>query len=338
LCNGLFDRIVAYHGDDIDASAMSEGERVVVLVWHVTGIIGNGGFRYLFEGDLKGDSYFALTAEAFRATGCMKAAEAVRKTLAMFPNSRPPTNIEQRLRYYLKRIKGGWPTDMDKQFFDAEDNLKKCLAGYIRSHADAYAHLDSPKIKRPPKNHAKPAEAFQRKEAGPTLADLPRWTRVAFAARCARQVFPLLAQHWSGVPTNRSNAVRLAIDLAEQSAAEGHAAEGLKDAVLQATIVAGAALMSAEGNPPPVNAYSGTTASFVAKAAEKAAESAQADDDDSLDAAMQAWSFATSAATSAEEEGIAEELKEDFGKLHRAATRGRWTDRTKIPSEIWSML
>jgi hypothetical protein len=342
LCNGLFTRIVEYHGDDIDASAISDAEHVVLLVWHVSGIIGNGGFRYLFEGDLEGDPYFTLTAEAFRATGCKKAAEAVRKTLAMFPDSRPPTDIEKRLRYYLKRIKS-WPTDMDMQFFDAQDDLKKCLANYIRSHAVAFAHLDAPKAKGPQKKHPKaPETAPKRKKAGPTLADLPRWARVAFAAHCARRVFPLLAQHWPRVPLKRSTAVRVAIDLAEQSAAEGRAVEGLKDAVMHAVTAAGAALASrpefAGGESRPEDAYSGTIASFDAKAAENAAESARADADDFLLAAMQAWDFARNATASAEEEGIAGELTEDFSKLHRAAVRGKWTDRTKIPSEIWSML
>ena len=215
LCNVLFTRIVDYHGDDIDVSAIREAERVVLLVWHVSGIIGNGGFRYLFEGDLKGDPDFALTAAAFQAAGCREAAEAVRKTLAIFPDSRPPTDIEERLRYYLKRIKG-WPTDLDRQFFCAQDDLKKCLADYIRSHADAFAHLDTPKVKQPEKKESKSAkEATRRKKAGPTLADLPRWARVAFAARCARHVFPLLAQHWPEIPSTRSDAVRSAIDLAE---------------------------------------------------------------------------------------------------------------------------
>src|SRR5262245_50213526 len=86
LCNGLFTRIVEYHGDELDASAITVHERVVLLVWHVSGIVGNGGFRYLFEGDLQGDPHFALTAEAFRLTGCKKATEAIQKTLAMFPN------------------------------------------------------------------------------------------------------------------------------------------------------------------------------------------------------------------------------------------------------------
>jgi hypothetical protein len=342
LCNGLFTRVVEYHGDDIDASAISEVERVVLLVRHVSGIIGNGGFRYLFEGDLNGDPHFALTAEAFRATGCKKAAESVRKTLAMFPHSRPPRDIEERLRYYLSRIKG-WPTDMDVQFFEAKDDLTKCLADYIRSHADAFGHLDSPQAKRPQKKRPKAAEEppKRKRKPGATLSDLPHWARVAFAARCARQVFPLLTQHWPEVPPKRSKAVGRAIDLAEQSAAEGRAVEGLKDAVLHAGMAAGAALASrpefAQGESRPENAYSGTIASLVAKAAEKAAESARADAGESLSAALEAWDFATNAATSAEE-GVAEELKEDFTKLHRAAARGEWTDRAKIPTEIWSML
>jgi hypothetical protein len=312
-------------------------------VWHVAGIVGNGGFRYLFEGNLQGDPYFALTAEAFQAVGCKKAAEAVRKTLAMFPDSRPQRDIGERLRYYLSRIKG-WPTELDMQFFAAHDSLTKCLADFIRSHREAFGHLDRPRARRRLKKRPKPTEEApkRRSKTGQTLADLPHWARVAFAARCARQVFPLLTQHWLTIPTERSNAVRQAIDLAEQSASEGRPVDGLKDAVLKALMAAGAALASspefARGEPRPENANSGTIASFVAKAAEKAAESAQADPDHSLWAALEAQSIATSAANSAGEAGIADALEQDFAKLHRAAAHGLWTDRTTIPPEIWAML
>jgi hypothetical protein len=156
LCLEVFGRILKHYGGNPDLSAIPEEERVVLLVWHVSGVVDNGGFRYLFEGDLKGDPYFALTAEAFRVTGCKKAADAVRKTLALFPGSRPQRDREQRLNHYLSRIKA-WPTDMDRQFLAAQDDLTKCLAGYIRSHADAYLHLDGPKAKRPPKKRPAPA-------------------------------------------------------------------------------------------------------------------------------------------------------------------------------------
>jgi hypothetical protein len=339
LCDGVFTRIVKYHGDDIDASAISEAERVVLLVLHVSGIIGNGGFRYLFEGTLKGDPCFALTAEAFQAAGCEKATEAVRKTLAIFPHSRPPTDVEKRLRYYLKRIKG-WPTDMDIQFFGAQDDLQKCLANYIRSHSDAFTHLYGRTSKPPKKANPNPFEVVppSRKAVLP-LADLPRWARVAFAARCARQVFPLFARYWPGVSSKRADGVRRAIVLAERSAAEGRAVEGLDKAVLHALMAAGAASRTecAQEEPRPEDAWSGTIASFVAKAAEKAAEAARVDGDESLLAAIGARDYATSAADYAEEAEIAEALEKDFNKLDRSATRGKWTDRTRIPSEIWSM-
>jgi len=47
LCNCLFSRILDYYGDYIEPSAYTDDERVVVLAWHVSGIIGNGGIRYL---------------------------------------------------------------------------------------------------------------------------------------------------------------------------------------------------------------------------------------------------------------------------------------------------
>jgi len=338
LCNGLFLRIYEHHGQEtIDVSEISAEERVVFLVWHASGIIDNGGFRYLFEGDFKGDPDFALTAEAFRATGCKEAAEAVLQTLAMFPNSRPPNDIGERLRYYLKRVKR-WPTDLDSRFWDTQDDLRKSLGDYIRSHADAFRHLEKPQKKRPPRSRSERVEeAPETAWEVPALADLPRWAQVAFAAHCARKALPFLTQNWPGVPIERSNSVREAIDLADQSAAQGRPVQGLKDAILNAVMAAGAAMLSnpelGPAESPPDNAYSGTIASFVAKAAEKAAESAHALGDDAVIAATEAWSYATSAAGNGE--NFMKELEEDFVRIHRAPIRGKWTDRTKIPNNIW---
>lgn len=68
---------------------------------------------------------------------------------------------------------------------------------------------------------------------------LPHWTRVAFAARCARRVQPLFAEAWPDATPGRVEAVERAIVLAEQSAAEQMACDGLKDAVLGAVMAAG---------------------------------------------------------------------------------------------------
>jgi hypothetical protein len=340
LCDGLLDRIINFHGPDLDVSEISKEERVVILVSEASGVIGNGGFRFLFERNFKGDPHFALTADAFRATGCKKAADAVDATLAIFPNSRPPANIHKRLHHYLQRVKE--PTDMELQFFAAEKDLVKCLASYVRSHADAYAHLNQRKPKLPFK-FLKPSRLQSKQQRkGETISSLPHWARVALAAQCARLVLPLLAQYWPDVPPNRHDAIAMAIRLAEHSACQARALDGLKAAVLNALMAAGAALISrpelAHGEPRPPDGFSGTIASFVAKAAEKAAESALADAKKSRLAASESWGFAAGAANCAERPDITKLMQVSLSSLHREAASAKWTDRTPIPFRIWEEL
>jgi hypothetical protein len=337
VCNGVFKRIIEYYSEDIDASGIPEHERVVLLVWHVAGIVGNGGFRYLFEGDLKGDPYFALTAKAFRATGCKEAAEAVQKTLAIFPNSRPPKDIDKRLTYYLKRCKSSI-TDMDRQFFAADGELKKCLANYIRAHSDAFSHLDRPQRKKKLKmSSEREEESEDESEEYLEIHNLPKWARVAFAARCARQVFPLLLRNWPQVPPERSQPVLWAAELAELSAAEGQARQDIEMAIDETIITAGAAMAMEHESGGTENAFLGDAARQVAASAQKAAESVQTDGEDSLLAALEAWHYAASAASASDEPGLLETLSQDLVFLHRAAVRGKWTDQTKVPPEIWEM-
>ena len=51
------------------------------------------------------------------------------------------------------------------------------------------------------------------------LAKLPRWARVAFAARCARRVQVLLQKYWKAVPKHHVEAIDEAVRLSERSAA-----------------------------------------------------------------------------------------------------------------------
>jgi hypothetical protein len=56
------------------------------------------------------------------------------------------------------------------------------------------------------------------------VRQLPRWARVAFAARCARRVEPLLKLHWPEAPQQDVQAVGMAIRAAEIAAARADAA------------------------------------------------------------------------------------------------------------------
>jgi hypothetical protein len=341
LCDDLFMRIVEYHGDDFDVRDINEQERVVILVEHVSGLIGNGGFSYLFEHNLRGDPDFAFTANAFRSVGCPEATNSIEKTLALFPNSRPPATIEERLAFYLKHVRGS-PTPTEREFFAADKNLKKMTAAYIRRHSSRFAHLDG---RRPAKKLATRVRnpPSRSKMTGATIAQLPRWAQVAMAARCAQQVLPLLAQYWPGAARKRFEAVQLAIALATQSAAEACAMAGLQSAITDAVMTAGAALISeadasSRGESKPGNAYEATIASFVAKAAENAAQSAHRDAERAQRAAAEAWYFATSAAVSAERGDLVTGLQEDLRKLHRKGARDKWTGSTKVSSDIWSTM
>src|SRR5207302_6233345 len=121
------------------------------------------------------------------------------------------------------------------------------------------------------------------------VATLPHWARVAFAAHCARQAFPIFRRYWPNATAERVNAVKRAILLAEDSAAKARPAEGLKDAIINALVAAGAGLGALYGlpedmrgkEPLPADGNAGTLASFAVKSAEKAATAANSPNADS---------------------------------------------------------
>lgn len=51
------------------------------------------------------------------------------------------------------------------------------------------------------------------------IKPLPRWARVAFAARCSRRVLPLFRHFWPSAPVDRVRAIATAVEFAEQAAA-----------------------------------------------------------------------------------------------------------------------
>jgi hypothetical protein len=140
LCDRLFGRIAERRANRFDVTGVPEEEATVALVWHTYGIVGNGGFHYLLEGDFDGDPGFARTALAFREIGCARAAGALEQVLRCFPGGRPHEDVDRRLRHYKKRF-GGVLTGPDCQFFDAEEEIQKRLAAYIRARAGSFSHL-----------------------------------------------------------------------------------------------------------------------------------------------------------------------------------------------------
>lgn len=132
LCNNTWRRIIKKYGDNAAATDFLDHERIVVLVWTVSGIIENGGFRSLFGSSLPGDPHYILTLEAFRKIGCSDVVEVLKKALCLFPGCKPPIEDRLRLKLYddkLKKIQ----KEIDTKFWSSLANITRCLAEYIRA-------------------------------------------------------------------------------------------------------------------------------------------------------------------------------------------------------------
>jgi hypothetical protein len=342
LCGGIWDHIVAFHGEP-DPSELPEPERVVLLVYHTYGIIGNGGFNYPFEGELPGDPDYSLSAEAYELIDCKPAAAAFRRALALFPGSTPPRDMSERLRLY-RRGSGARRGQNDSQFFEAGDDIEACLARYIRAHADSYRHLEGSKPKRRPRT--KPPPEPDDRQPDPVairMKELPHWARVAFAAHCARLVYPFFSRFWPDAAAERPLAIARAAQLAERSAEAGAPVEGLKDAEGNALQTAGAALIALygypnegdEAEPLPPDGNTAMHASVIAKSAEFAARAANTPAKDSHAVAQSAYAWARDVATALDDWELFENMQRDFERLWRMARRAGWTDSSPITAEVF---
>lgn len=144
LVDATFVKIGDRYGHWVDGSQYTPEERVIMLVWHSSGIIDNGGFEYLFSGDFDGDPDFKITAEAYKTVGLTRGYEAFQDAFKLFPNGKVPHESEERIRHYelaadsvrdeinTKHWKDGW-----------EDLREKVLAKYIREHVTQLGDLDS---------------------------------------------------------------------------------------------------------------------------------------------------------------------------------------------------
>ena len=145
LADTTLKRILKQHGDDVDPSKIPKPQQTVLLVYHSHGIIGNGGFQYLFEGDFLGDPEFLLTRQAYKTIGASDASAAFEKAFAVFPNSTPPSDIDCRLEMWQSKydimdiIKD--KSSPDAIYFHAMDGIMEKLNAYIKSNEAAFASL-----------------------------------------------------------------------------------------------------------------------------------------------------------------------------------------------------
>ena len=172
---------------------------------------------------------------------------------------------------------------------------------------------------------------------------LPHWARVAYAARCARSVLPLFDRAWPHAATERKQYLYNAIQFTEKSSTEGQSLSGIgREVIIDALTTAGGAIVPMyeipSDEPGPDSETNCLIAHYVAKAAERAAWSAQEEVSQSESWALSAYTFARDAAALSESVDILKQQMSDFSGILRVAKRGRWTDSTAVPAEVFDLL
>jgi len=146
LCDNIYSFIVEKYNNNFDIKSCEPHEQVVVLVWHASGIIGNGGFEYLFEGEFQGDPYFELTIDAFQKISVNKAVTAFNKAFQYFPNNKPPKSISKRMDLY-QNVPESERDKINSEFWSVcnprSDELESKLAAFIRQNRYKFGYQDS---------------------------------------------------------------------------------------------------------------------------------------------------------------------------------------------------
>lgn len=143
LINGTFVKIGDRYSHWVDATQYSPEERVIMLVWHSSGIIDNGGFEYLFAGQFPGDPDFSITAEAYKTAGLVRGHEAFQEAFALFPGGTVPHDPAERDRLFHWANRSARDRIKRKLWQDARDGSReKKLTEFIRKNAARLGNLD----------------------------------------------------------------------------------------------------------------------------------------------------------------------------------------------------
>jgi hypothetical protein len=144
LVNGTFHKIGERYDNWVDATQYSPEESVVMLVWHSSGIIDNGGLEYLFASDFPGDPDFRITANAYKTAGLLRGYEAFQEAFALFPGGKIPRERGERNQLYQAANRSARYRLNRKLWQDGRDGTcEKKLAEFVRKNAARLGNLDA---------------------------------------------------------------------------------------------------------------------------------------------------------------------------------------------------
>ncbi len=135
LCDGIFCLFSEKYGNKINASIEPEPSRTITLVWHSMGLIGNGGFWYLFEGRFNGDPDFSITAEAYKKIGATSAYKKFNDSLSFYFSRTFFTKLKDWLMNSILRTESASDKILNQCFEeDEEEGITTCLSVFIKNN------------------------------------------------------------------------------------------------------------------------------------------------------------------------------------------------------------
>ncbi|EMI41106.1 DUF4375 domain-containing protein [Rhodopirellula sp. SWK7] len=137
VANGFFGLIDGPHHGEFNASFYRSIEQPIMLTWHANGIIGNGGFAYLFEAEWPGDPDYELTIDAHRAIGCDSQVEAFNLAL----NAVAGSGDRDRRREAFLELPDEQQNQINSLYWGEDGTPEKQIAVYVRRNVKKLVHL-----------------------------------------------------------------------------------------------------------------------------------------------------------------------------------------------------
>jgi hypothetical protein len=175
------------------------------------------------------------------------------------------------------------------------------------------------------------------------IAQLPRWAKVAFAARCARRVLPIFHQKWPDAPIELFTALQYATDTCEWLASQG--GESNTRISLLGAVVCAVYVCDASYNADRNRDRAKQVIRQLGKAifVLETYQSDAADDVYRLISGNAALALADGIATSRDNYPFAVEfarslIRKDFDTALRMAEANEWNDESPVSPEIFGTL
>jgi hypothetical protein len=140
LINGLYLRIDCDGSDPEEIGRLPTELRVLSQIWGSGGLIDNGGFAYLFTGDV---ADLEELPSALATIGADRAAAVVQDAWNVFPNGKPHKDHWDRVKF-IESLEPQAVERLDRcscAYIDCNRRTRRQLADYIRSNWRAFAFL-----------------------------------------------------------------------------------------------------------------------------------------------------------------------------------------------------